>query len=392
MQTTRQLERCPQLSNTEAAAFLDRAVQLVRENLPEFTLRFPDSNSQGGFYPQTENKEWTTGFWTGELWLSYERTGDDAFRNAALVQVQSFWERIQARSDVDHHDMGFLYTPSCVAAYRLTGDETAKRAALAAAQNLMGRFQEKGQFFQAWGTLGERENYRLIIDCLLNMPLLFWASETTGDPSFREKAQAHIRTAVDCVLRPDHSTYHTYFFDPDTGKPIRGVTHQGNRDGSAWSRGQAWGIYGSALSYRFLRDERYRTIFHQVTAYFLAHLPSDLIPYWDFDFDDGSSEPRDSSAAAIAACGMLEMADLLEPEQAAYYQSMARRLLQALCSCCAVSDHKSSNGLLLHGTYARASAHNPCTDRGVDECNLWGDYFFMEALTRLGGKWRPYWD
>lgn len=180
--------------------------------------------------------------------------------------------------------------------------ENAKKAALMAADNLMERFQEKGRFFQAWGELGAKDNYRLIIDCLLNMPLLFWASEVTGDPKYREKATAHILTAMNCVIRPDHSTYHTYFFDPETGEPVKGVTHQGNRDGSAWSRGQAWGIYGSALSYHFLKDPAYIDIFRKVTDYFVTHLPSDLIPYWDFDFDDGSTEIPPPQQSQPAVC------------------------------------------------------------------------------------------
>ena len=305
MQTKSSLLTYKTISRQEAQGYLLRAVDLVRGNLGQFTDCLPYSNSQGGFYQPGDNREWTTGFWTGEIWLAYERTGEEVFKEAGTIQAESFLERIKERVDVDNHDMGFLYTPSCVAAYRLTGNETARKAALMAADNLMGRFQEKGQFFQAWGELGAKDNYRLIIDCLLNMPLLFWASETTGDQTYRKKAEAHIRTAMDCVIRPDHSTYHTYFFDPETGAPVKGVTHQGNRDGSAWSRGQAWGIYGSALSYRIERKPEYADVFRKVTDYFLKRLPSDLIPYWDFDFDDGSSEPRDSSSAAIAACGML---------------------------------------------------------------------------------------
>ena len=391
MQTKDSLKTYQIMEKGEAEACLDLAVDLVRENLKTFTHCFPDSNSRNNFYPKSDNREWTTGFWTGEIWLAYERTGEAAFREAGTIQAESFLKRIRERVDVDNHDMGFLYTPSCVAAYRLTGNETAREAALLAADNLMGRFQEKGQFFQAWGQLGARDNYRLIIDCLLNMPLLFWASETTGDKRYREKAEAHIRTAMNCVIRPDHSTYHTYFFDPETGAPVKGVTHQGNRDGSAWSRGQAWGIYGSALSYRIEKNAAYMDVFRKVTDYFLAHLPSDLIPYWDFDFDDGSGEPRDSSSAAIAACGMLEMAKFMEAEEAAYYRDMAGRLVKALSARCAVRQPDESNGLLLHGTYARASAGNPCADRGVDECNTWGDYFYMEALTRLVTDWEPYW-
>ncbi len=391
MRTKEQLQQYPAISREQAKEALGLACRLVRENLGEFTDRFPDSNSQGNFYPQTGNVEWTTGFWTGEIWLAYEKTGDEALRRAGERQVESFLERIEKRVDVDHHDMGFLYSPSCVAAYKLTGNETAKKAALQAADNLMGRFHEKGQFFQAWGQLGARDNYRLIIDCLLNMPLLFWASQVTGDKRYEEKAKAHITTAMRCVIRPDHSTYHTYFFDPETGEPLRGVTHQGNRDGSAWARGQAWGIYGSAMAYRYVRKEEYIDIFEKVADYFLTHLPSDLIPYWDFDFDDGSREPRDSSSSAIAACGMLEMAKYLPEKKAEYYRGMAGRLMEALRESCAVKDHSESNGLLLHGTYARASKGYPCADRGVDECNTWGDYYYMEGLVRLSGEWETYW-
>lgn len=395
MRTREELEQAPQMGREQARECLRRTVGLVEQYVPEFTDCFPASNSENGYYPKSDNTEWTTGFWTGEIWLAYEAEEDPAkqalLRAAGETQVESFLDRIIRRVDVDHHDMGFLYTPSCVAADMLTGNETARRAALLAADNLMARFHEKGQFFQAWGALGARDNYRLIIDCLLNMPLLFWASRVTGRSEYADRARAHINTAMNYVIRDDHSTYHTYFFDPETGAPVRGVTHQGHRDGSAWSRGQAWGIYGSALSYREVRNPEYIDIFRKVTDYFLTHLPSDLIPYWDFDFDDGSSEPRDSSSAAIAACGMLEMCKYLEADEAAWYEGMAKRLMWALERSCAVKPGDASNGLLLHGTYARASEHNPCTNRGVDECNTWGDYFYMEALTRLAGDWVTYW-
>lgn len=391
MQSNEQLLTYKVITEEEVKEAKALAVSLVRANLPEFTEWFPDSNSQNQFYPKSQNVEWTTGFWTGEIWLSYEETEDEAFKKAGEIQVESFLRRIEERVDVDHHDMGFLYSPSCVAAYQLTGNETAKKAALMAADNLMSRFHEKGQFFQAWGELGAADNYRLIIDCLLNMPLLFWASEVTGDKAYREKALAHITTAMEYVIRPDCSTYHTYFFDPETGAPVRGVTHQGNRDGSAWARGQAWGIYGAAMAYRYIKNPKYIDTFEKVTAYFLRHLPQDLIPYWDFDFDDGSGEPRDSSSAAIAACGMLEMANYLPEEKAIYYTGMAKRLMLALWQRCAVKSSEESNGLLLHGTYARDSVNNPCTDRGVDECNTWGDYYYLEGLVRLSRDWKSYW-
>lgn len=391
MQTKENLLSYEMMDEKQAKEALDKAVELVTKNVDEFTEFFPDSNSVNNFYPKSENVEWTTGFWTGEVWLAYEVSKNEKLKKVGDIHVDSFLDRIERRVDVDHHDMGFLYSPSCVAAYRLTGNETGKKAAIMAADNLMGRFQEKGQFFQAWGQLGAPDNYRLIIDCLLNMPLLFWTSEVTGDKKYAEKALTHINTAMKYVMRPDHSTYHTYFFDPATGEPVKGVTHQGHRDGSAWARGQAWGIYGAAMAYRYMKNDEYIEIFEKMADYFLEHLPSDLVPYWDFDFDDGSDEPRDSSASAAAACGMLEMSKYLPAEKAEYYTAMAKRLLLALWKHCAVKSTEESNGLLLHGTYARASENNPCKNRGVDECNTWGDYYYLEALVRITSDWNPYW-
>lgn len=370
---------------------INDCVNVVSTYLNDFTYHFPYSNSENNFYEQSENVEWTTGFWTGVLWLCYEATGDEKFKKAATIQVDSFLNRIEEHIDTNHHDMGFLYSPSCVAAYKLTKNETGKKAALLAADNLISRFQSVGNFIQAWGNLGDEDNYRLIIDCLLNLPLLFWATEETGDQKYREVALKHIDTAMKVIIRPDNSTYHTYYFDKTTGEPTVGITRQGYRNGSAWARGQAWGIYGSALAYRYTKNEKYFDIFKRLTAFFLEHLPEDQLPYWDFDFTTGSDEPRDSSASAIAVCGMLEMSKYLNKEDAAYYTSEAKRLLDVLIDTCAVKDPKVSNGLLLHGTYARQSPYNPCNNRGVDECNTWGDYYYLEALMRCVKDWDSYW-
>lgn len=370
---------------------LTDAVAVLRAGLAEFTDKFKDSNSVGNFYRPVANTEWTTGFNTGQYWLAYEYTGDSAFREAALVQTESFLRRIEEHIDVEHHDMGFLYSPSCVAAYQLTGSRTGERAAILAADNLLNRFQENGQFFQAWGELGAPDNYRLIIDCLLNLPLLYRVSAMTGNPLYREKALAHTKTSLAHLVRADYSTYHTYFFDPETGAPLRGVTHQGYRDGSAWARGQAWGIYGLALAFRYTRNPACVDLFYRVTDFFLERLPADLVPYWDLDFTDGDGEPKDSSAAAVAACGMLEMSGYLPSAAAARYAGKAREIAASLAADYAVKDSAVSNGLLLHGVYAKKSAYNTVTDRGVDECNAWGDYFWMELLMRLCGDWDIYW-
>ena len=384
-------EEKPQITEQEIREAMDFSTAQVKRNLPEFMTKFQKAYSENGFYAPTDNVDWTTGFWTGEIWLSYEDTGKDIYKKAGEIQIDSFLNRIENKIEVDHHDMGFLYSPSCVAGYKLTGNETGRKAAILAADQLIRRFHPVGNFIQAWGAMDAPENYRLIIDCLLNLPLLYWASEETGDPKYRDIAEKHIHTAVANVIREDHSTWHTFFFDMKTGAPDHGATCQGYRDGSAWARGQAWGVYGIALSYRYLKNPEYIDLFCRVTDYFIEHLPEDLVPYWDFDFDTGSTEPRDSSASAIAVCGILEMAKYLDQEKADRYLTAADRMLKALVDHCANTDITKSNGLLLHGTYARDSRENTCTNRGVDECNTWGDYFYMEALTRLSKDWKLYW-
>ena len=368
---------------------LKAAERQTRKAIADLGDKFKPSTSENDFYPPSENDEWTNGMWTGEINIMYELTGKDEFKAKALEHVESFAERIEKRISIKNHDMGFLYSPSCVAAYMLYGSEKGRDAAIAAADYLISRFQEKGQFIQAWGPIGSRDNYRLIIDCLMNIPLLFWATETTGDEKYRRVAFAHFNTSIECVLRPDDSTYHTYYFDPDTGKPLYGVTHQGNRNDSAWSRGQAWGIYGSALAYRYTRSDKALDVFNRTLDFFLEHLPASIIPYWDFDFTDGSDEPRDSSALAVAICGMLEMSDLLDRPG---LRKKAEKLLGVLYRECAVKDPAISDGQLLHGVYCRKSPTNDARDRGVDECNTWGDYFYVEALKRVVTPgWKAYW-
>ncbi len=384
-------EDIPVISPAEIEDALDRATEQVRRNLPDFTYSCQTAASVGGFYKQSDNVLWTNGFWPGELWLSYEYTGDRLFRYAALIQVQSFLHRIEKGIEVDHHDMGFLYSPSCVAAYKLTGDGDAKQAALLAADRLMQRFQPKGGFLQAWGAMGAPENYRFIIDCLLNLPLLYWASEETGVEQYRDTALRHTATCLANSIREDGSTYHTFFMDPATGLPSYGATCQGYRDDSFWARGQAWSVYGVALSYRYTRNPEYIEIFRRVLDFYLSRLPEDLIPYWDMIFTTGSKEPRDSSSASIVVCGLLEMAEYVCPAEAEEYRTCAKRMLCSLYKHYSVKAPSVSNGLVLHGTYSKRSPYNTCTPEGVDECVSWGDYFYMEALTRVKTDWKPYW-
>lgn len=380
----------PALSDEQAGAALAAAAAQVRLNLPLYTTHCQNHSSVGGIYPACENNQWTCGFWPGEVWLAYEYSADPVFKTAALMLVKSFAHRIDNKIEVDHHDMGFLYSPSCVAAYKLTGSETAKTAAIKAADQLITRFQPKGQFIQAWGEMGAPENYRYIIDCLLNLPLLYWASEVTGDKKYAEIAHAHITTCLENSFRADGSTYHTFFMNKD-GTPGHGATCQGYKDDSFWARGQAWGVYGSVLSYRYTKNPAYLAVFRRALDFYLTRLPQDLVPYWDMIFTTGSNEPRDSSSAAIVACGLLEAAKYAGKADADAYRHLARQMLGSLAHSYAVTAPTPGSGLLLHGTYSKKSPYNTCTPEGVDECTSWGDYFYMEALTRLTKDWQLYW-
>ena len=381
----------PRITDEQVNEALSTAIAQVRRNLPDFTCRCQNHSSVDNFYPSCENDQWTCGFWPGEIWLAYGHTGDNVFRESGDILVASFLDRIRRKIEVDHHDMGFLYTPSCVAAFKLTGSESARTAARLAADQLISRYQPVGQFIQAWGKLGAADNYRYIIDCLLNLPLLYWAEGETGEGRYGDIARRHSATCLKYSIREDGSTFHTVFMDPETGAFDRGETCQGYRDDSSWARGQAWAVYGTALCYRYTGDAAYLNAFRRVLNYYLSRLPDDLVPYWDLIFTDGDGEPRDSSCASIVSCGLLEMARHVAPGEAESYRTLARRMMHSLWTAYSVRDPEISNGQVLHGTYSKKSPYNTCTPEGVDECVSWGDYFYMEALTRLTTDWDPYW-
>ncbi len=380
---------------TWMAGELDRICGVLKRNMERYGTDFPSACATGGKYRIKKNDDWTNGFWTGMLWMAYLHTGDEVFKTLALKNTDSFRQRLDDHFVLDHHDIGFLYSPSVVAAYRVTGDEGQRDLAVRAADVLAARFQEKGGFIQAWGRSGDPKEYRLIIDSLLNLPLLYTAAEITGEQRYREIAGRHYENVIRYIIREDGSTYHTYYFDSETGAPSRGATHQGYSDNSCWARGQAWAIYGMPLHVRvsgraFTPEEQERH--DRVVRYFLEHLPANGMPYWDLVFKDGDGQPWDSSALAVAACGMLEMAKYMEEDDRKYYTGIAKKLMKSVVDHYAVKDPAISNGQVLHSTYSNHSPYNTCNHYGVDECNIWGDYFYMEALMRLHKDWQVYWE
>ncbi|MEQ5993581.1 glycoside hydrolase family 88 protein [Enterococcus faecalis] len=367
------------------------AVAKVEHLMEKFPEDFPSASTNDLLYQHKPNKEWTAGFFSGMVWLAYEVTNDQRYKQFAQKQTKSFRMRLDNRIATNFHDLGFLYSLSCVADYKLTGSEFAKETAVLAADLLAARFQENGQFIQAWSDLDDPEEYRLIIDCFLNLPLLFWATTVTGDSSYAEIAQAHFKTAVATVIRPDFSTYHTYFFDRETGNPLRGATNQGYADESYWSRGQAWVIYGIQLFLQYcplaFQEENQR--FLNVLSSFQEKLSADAIPVWDFEAKE-DPQLKDSSAAAIVICGLQTY--LSSPNKEANQKTiiieLKNKMLQELMMHYD-SIHQEGkakvDGLLLHGMH-----HWP-RQQGVDESVLWGDYFYFEALVRETQNWQSYW-
>jgi len=375
-----------EIGDTHLAGMVDRALARVDRSMAMFADAFPAPSSEDKIYPAIPNVEWTNGFWTGLLWLASEIRPGAHYGEAAAAQIPSFADRIERRVAVDHHDLGFLYTLSCTAAWRLAGNRQARAAALQAAALLLARYDPVARVIQAWGDMNDPDQRgRMIIDCNLNLPLLWWAAAETGDRRYRDAAHAHVAQAAKLLVRPDRSTFHTYYVDTLTGRPRYGSTHQGYSNDSCWARGQAWGIYGFALAFRHTGDAFYLKLATELADYMLARLPGDGICCWDLIFSD-DDDLRDSSAAAIAACGLLEITAAL-PVADAGREGYAR----AAGAMIVVLDRDylapiaGSNGLLDHAVY-----HWP-NRVGVDECCIWGDYFYLEALVRLRQAWRPYW-
>jgi len=373
------------------------ALTTIRNNIAKFGGAYPDDTTVDDRYelrpadraiPLGGNRGWTTSFRTGMLWLAFELSGDEAYREAALVDVADFERRVRDEEDLDTHDLGFLYTLSTVAAWRLVDHEDARQASLLAAEHLMRRFLEPAGIIQAWGDLSDpAQRGRTIIDSLMNMPLLTWAHEQTGEERFADAVTRHTAQLREHILREDDSTFHTFYWDAETGEPLRGATEQGAFDESCWARGQAWGIYGFAMNYAVTGDERLLEASRRCTEYFLRHLPADEVPFWDLVYTDGSDAPRDSSAGAIAVCGLLELAKVeTDAARAAEWTSRAHSILASLIANYTPVTPDAADALILHSVYDLPK------DNGVDEGTLWGDYFYLEALMRVARpEWRKYW-
>ena len=322
--------------------------------------------------PYDGNSWWTGGFWPGLMWQLRQFTGDPFFEQEALRVEKLLTEEFRTFRKLNH-DVGFMYLLSCGAHAKLTGDEQAETDLLHAASLLMGRFNPAG-FIRAWNE-PERTGYA-IIDCMMNLTLLYRVSRDTGDPRFRNAARIHADTTLREFLRDDGSVSHIIEFDPATGERVQEHPGQGYGPGTQWSRGQAWGLYGFALAYRHLEDTKYLEAARKIAANFAANIRPDGLT--DCDFRQPAGEERiDNIAGAIAACGMLELASLTGDGKWTEY---AKHLVDGLLEHCA-DWGQDRCGILTHCT---ASYHDDGAGRHTNI--VYGDYFLTEALMRLCGK------
>lgn len=329
---------------------------------------------------------WTNGFWPGILWQMYYATGKEIFRETAHGVDERMAAVLADFENLDH-DIGFLFLPGIVAEYRLTGDESCRSRGIHAANLLAGRFNSKGQFIRAWNKSmgGEDVPGWMIIDCLLNIPLLFWAGNELKDPRFTAIAEQHAQTALHRLLRPDGSCSHIVSFDPSSGAFLGSLGGQGYGEGSSWSRGQGWAVYGFALAYRNTGNPEYLEAAKRSAHYCISAMSvTDWLPRVDFRAPMEKVARYDSGAGVIIACGLLELSEHVPELEQGIYRDAAFRILQA-CEERFANMDPDTDGILFGGS---VMYHN---DPLADQAFIYNDYFFLEAILRLRGRYLMIW-
>ena len=325
---------------------------------------------------------WTNGFWGGIMWLLYRDTGEERYAEIARASEKKLEKCFSAFYGL-HHDVGFMYLPTSVANYRLTGSEDARRNAMHAADLLAGRFNPAGRFIRAWNENGDHDvRGWAIIDCMLNISLLYWASEESGDPRFRQIAVMHADTALANFIREDGSVCHIVEFDPETGERVRDLGGQRYAQGSSWTRGQGWAVYGFVNSYAHTKQRKYLDAAKRVAHYCIANLREDGIVPVDFR---QSAEPawEDSCGACVIASGLLELGRFVPENEKPLYIRAAVKILKAIAETRA-DWSENCDAIVQNCTaaYHDKKHHFPM---------VYADYFFIEALYKLSGEENLIW-
>ncbi|UOQ98699.1 glycoside hydrolase family 88 protein [Hymenobacter sp. 5317J-9] len=357
---------------------VDQVVALAEAQYAAFLRQYPDSTRQprstqpDGSLQLTTSRNWTSGFFAGNLWQLARFTGKDSWRRRAAART----ETLEAEKfTTDNHDLGFILNNSFGQGYAQAPTPKYREVLLQGAATLSRRFSPKVGAIRSWDFAPF--TYPVIVDNLMNLDFLFVASKLSGDTAFAHLATAHANTDLKYRFRKDYSTFHVLDFDPATGQLRKAMTHQGYADQSCWARGQAWAIYGYAMLYRNTRDPRYLAAAQHAADYFLKQtnrIP-DHIPYWDFNAPDIPNSPRDASAAAIAASGLLELSKYAKSPKK-YYQG-ATGLLSSLCTPQYLATAGTNNFFLLK----HATGYKPANSE-VDVPLVYADYYLLEALWR----------
>lgn len=324
--------------------------------------------------------DWTSGFFAGNLWMMYQFTNDPHWRREA---VSFTWPIEEAKWHGGTHDLGFMIGDSFGKAWEVTGEQSYFDVVHEAARTLCTRFNDRVGAIRSWDHNAEVWQYPVIIDNMMNLEMLFKMAEATGDTRFRDIAVSHADVTLSNHFRDDASSYHVVDYDPATGDVRMKVTAQGYADDSYWSRGQAWGLYGYAMCYRYTRDERYLKHACAIADWFMSlpNMPADFVPYWDMKAPgtaspDNDSVPRDASAAAIIASGLYELSDYTSPEKGAAYISMADNILHSLAGRYTVAPEAAEGFILGHST-----GHHPAGSE-IDVPLIYADYYYLESLLR----------
>ncbi len=328
----------------------------------------------GGKRVMVGPKDWTSGFFPGALWYLHEATKAPRWREAADV----YSRRLDSiRHYTGNHDVGFMLYCSYGNGWRLTKTPDYRDVLLDGAKALSTRFNPAVGAIKSWDN--PKWKYPVIIDNMMNLELLTWASAESGDARFRDIAVRHADTTLANHFRPDASTWHVVGYDPETGKPAVKQTHQGAADDSAWARGQAWGLYGYTMMARETKTPAYLAQARRIAAFLMKHprLPADAVPYWDFDAPGIPDAPRDASAAAIMASALIELGGLAGGDEGKTLLDFARRQLLSLVSpAYFAKTGENGNFLLMH-----CVGHLP-GGKEIDVPLIYGDYYLLEALLR----------
>lgn len=356
----------------------------TRGNAGRFGDKLPTA-TEGGRYKFAEDGFWVGGFWVGLNLMCYAWSRDTAYLDAARAGQRKLLRRLKERPDTLDHDAGFLYHLAFTADYKVTGSAEARAIALEAADLLAKRHHPRGKFINAWNVwkpgdaFSENNRGRIIIDCMYNLPLLFWAAEASGNAEWRRIAADHADVSARTLVRPDYTTYHTYLFDPVTGAPVRGETHQGHADDSCWSRGQAWALGGYAHAYRYTKNPAYLELSKKLADVYLELADGDDVPPWDFALTGKKDEPLDASAAVIAAAGLLEIAEHVQGAEQLRYRQEAARIAEGVYRRCGTRAMTGQEGLLVY------ACGNKPKQVDLDGSLIYGDFYFAEVVGRLSG-------